>query len=453
MILIDNATLVLPDRVIPRGTVRIDGDRIVEVALPSLEGKEPAPSASLGAEPTVARGEPHIIDGTHKILLPGLVNAHTHLEQTFMRGYSAGRALLDWLKNCIWKLQAAMDADDVRLAVTLGLVEAVRGGATTIVDHHKITWGGGRGRSTHSDVVLEAAERFGVRFVLARAWADRGANAESPAAILADLERLFDAWPGPAGGRIRVANGPLAPWRCSAETLQRTTELARRRGGLNHCHMNETQDEVALALRETGMRPVEWFGSLGLLGPDFQAVHGVWLSDQEIKLLAKNNVTLVHCPAANMLLASGVAPIARLSSSTGRAQGIRLALATDGPASNDGQDMFETMRLAAYLQRVSTLNAQAMAPRQVIDMATQGGAIAPGAKADLVLVDLNAAHIQPVGDVLASLVYNARGSDVDAVIVDGRILVEGKRVLGLDEGALLDECRDRARYLVRRAGL
>jgi 5-methylthioadenosine/S-adenosylhomocysteine deaminase len=154
-----------------------------------------------------------------------------------------------------------------------------------------------------------------------------------------------------------------------------------------------------------------------------------------------------------MLLASGVAPIARLSSSTGRAQGIRLALATDGPASNDGQDMFETMRLAAYLQRVSTLNASALAPRQVIDMATQDGAIAPGAKADLVLVDLNAAHIQPVGDVLASLVYNARGSDVDAVIVDGRILVQGKRVLGLDEGALLDECRDRARRLARRAGL
>lgn len=452
-IIIHNVTLVVPDRVVARGAVRIEGDRITEV----IEGDRLQP----------ADGPAHVIDGTNKVLLPGLINAHTHLEQTFMRGYSAGRALLDWLKNYIWKLQAAMDADDVRLAATLGLVEAMRGGATTIIDHHKITWGAPvvvatSVAPTYSDLVLEAASRLGVRFVLARAWADRGANAESPESILADLERLFARWHGAAEGRIQVANGPLVPWRCSAEALQRATELARRHGALTHCHMNETQDEVAITLREAGVRPVEWFDALGLLGPDFHAVHGVWLSDQEIKLLAKHQATLTHCPAANMILASGAAPIERLRA---RGSGINLALATDGPASNDGQDMFEMMRLAAYLQRVSTMDAQAMPPRAVIDMATRGGwralrpasadggAIAVGAKADLVLVDLNAAHIQPVGDVLASLVYNARGSDVDAVIVDGRVLIEGKRVLGLDEAALLDECRDRARHLARRAGI
>ncbi len=443
-VLIENATLLLPDRVIPRGYVLIEGSRIAAVG----EGTPPSPP--LVSSPL------QTIDATHKVLLPGLVNAHTHLEQTFMRGYSANRSLLDWLRNYIWKLQAAMDVEDVRLATTLGLVEAMRGGATTIIDHHKVPFS-----KRHTDAVLESAEKLGVRLVLARAWADRGANAESPDAIVADLQRLFDEWHGAAEGRIHIANGPLVPWRCSAETLQRTTELARQHGAITHCHMNETQAEVAMTLNETGLRPVEWFASLGILGPDFHAVHGVWLSDQEIKLLAQHRATVTHCPAANMILASGVAPIARLLSRQA-GEGLRLALGTDGPASNDGQDMFETMRLAAYLQRVITLDAQAMPPRAVIEMATRNplpslphrvGEGQGGGPADLVLLDFNAAHIQPVGDVLASIVYNARGSDVDTLIVDGRILIRDGRVLGLDEAALLDECRDRAAHLAKRAGI
>ncbi|MCL6512702.1 MAG: amidohydrolase [Anaerolineae bacterium] len=442
-LLIQNAALVTgsPDRVTPRGYVLIEEDRIAAI------GAGPPP-------PTLAYD--HVLDATHKVLLPGLVNAHTHLEQTFMRGYSANRSLLDWLKNYIWKLQAAMDAEDVRLAITLGLVEAMRGGATTIVDHHKVPFS-----ARHTDVVLEAAQALGVRLVLARAWADRGTNAESPASILADLERLLDEWHGAANGRIHIANGPLVPWRCSPETLRRTTGLARQHGAITHCHMNETQAEVAMTVQETGLRPIEWFASLGLLGPDFHAVHAVWLSDREIELLAEHGATVAHCPAANMILASGVAPITRLlSPQPGRARGVNVALGTDGPASNDGQDMFEMMRLAAYLQRVTTLDAQAMPPGQVIALATVNGAHATGSprfavgdKADLVLLDFDAAHIQPVGDVQASIVYNARGSDVEALIVDGQVLMRDKRVLGLDESALIAECRERAVHLARRAGV
>ncbi len=331
-------------------------------------------------------------------------------------------------------------------------------GATTIIDHHKVPFS-----KRHTDVVLEAAQTLGVRLVLARAWADRGTNAESPDAILDDLTRLFDEWHGAADGRIHIANGPLVPWRCSAETLRRTAELARRHNAITHCHINETQDEVAMTLRETGLRPIEWFDSLGILGmagANFHAVHGVWLSDQEIKLLARHGATVTHCPAANMILASGVAPIYSLSrqAGEGRGEGIRLALGTDGPASNDGQDMFEMMRLAAYMQRVSTLDAQAMSPREVIGMATQNPHPNPfpkgeGVRADLILLDFNAAHIQPVGDVLASIVYNCRGSDVDTLIVDGRIILRDKKFVDIDEMALLDECRDRAKHLARRAGV
>jgi 5-methylthioadenosine/S-adenosylhomocysteine deaminase len=444
---IKNATLVLPDAVIPRGYMLIDGDRIGAL------GPGDPPHELINQSLISNLQYPHFLDATNKLVLPGLVNAHTHLEQTFMRGYAANRSLLDWLKNYIWKLQAAMTLDDIRLACLLGMVEALRGGATTVVHHYKLPFS-----AAHSNVVLETAEKLGLRLVLARAWADRGTNAESTDAILADLEHLFGDWHGAADGRIHIANGPLAPWRCSAETLLRATELARRHGAITHCHMNETQDEVAMTLKDESLRPIEWFDALGLLGEDFHAVHGVWLSDRECELLAQRGATVAHCPAANMILASGVAPVAKLLKA-----GVNVALATDGPASNDGQDMIETMRLAAYLARVSTLDPQALSPRQAIDMATvhgakalrqvEIGALAVGAKADLVLLDLEAAHIQPVGDPLASVVYNARGSDVDTVIVNGRILIQDRQVIGLDEAALLGECRERAAHLARRAGL
>jgi 5-methylthioadenosine/S-adenosylhomocysteine deaminase len=435
-ILIHNAAIVEPARITPSGWLLIDGERIAQIG-------EGSPSHHVIPSPD------QTIDAAHKVVLHGFTNAHTHLEQTFMRGYSANKSLLHWLKNYIWKLQGAMDVEDVRLATTLGMIEAMRGGATTIIDHHKVPF-----TKQHTDVVLQTAEQLGVRLVLARAWADRGTNAESPNVILDDLHRLFNEWHGAANGRIHIANGPLVPWRCSAETLQRTTELARKHNAITHCHMNETQDEVAMTLKDAGLRPIEWFDSLGLIDDHFHAVHGVWLSDQEIKVLKKHNAQVTHCPAANMILASGVAPITRLLR-----DGVRVALATDGPASNDGQDMFEMMRLAAYLQRVSTMDAQAMPPMQVIEMATgphldppplNGGGLGGG---DLIIVDMNAAHIQPVGDVAASLVYNARGSDVDTLIVAGRILIQSKQVLGLDEAALLDECRDRAKHLAKRAGV
>ena len=185
-LLIHNATLVLPDRVVPRGYVVVEGDIIAQIG----DGSPPHQLIAASA---------HLLDASHKVLLPGLVNAHTHLEQTFMRGYSANRSLLNWLKNYIWKLQAAMDVDDVRLATTLGLIEAMRGGATTIIDHHKVPFS-----TRHTDVVLEAAEALGVRLILARAWADRGTNAESPDAIITDLTRLFGEWHGAANGRLRI---------------------------------------------------------------------------------------------------------------------------------------------------------------------------------------------------------------------------------------------------------
>lgn len=445
-LILKNLALALPDSIIARGYLMVDGNRI------SAIGAGDPPQTLISHALVATLQYPQIVDARNKLAIPGLVNAHTHLEQTFMRGFSANRSLLEWLRNYIWKLQGAMSLDDIRLACSLGMVEAVRGGATTIVQHFKLPL-----TPEHSDVVLQAAQSLGVRLVLARGWADQGQNAESGESIMADLRRLFASWHGAADGRIHIANGPLAPWRCSAELLMRTTELARAHAAVTHCHMNETRDEVNLTLRDTQMRPIEWFATLGLLGDDFHAVHGVWLSKRERDLLAQHGATVTHCPAANMILASGIAPIATLIR-----QGVNVALASDGPASNDGQDMVEMMRLAAYLARVSTLDPQAASPRQVLDMATVNGARAlkskvgrleVGAPADIVLLDMNAAHIQPIGNLLSSLIYNARGSDVDTVFVNGRIVLADKQVVGLDEEALLNECRERAVALAARAGI
>lgn len=471
---LEASLLVLPDRVVARGCILIEGDRIAaieqgagdrrqESGVESQESgvrsqksevrSQESEYAIRTAEHALPVPQSKIQNPKSTIVLPGLINAHTHLEQTFMRGYSANRSLLDWLRNCIWKLQAAMTVEDVRLACMLGMIEALRGGATTVIHHFKLPV-----TPRHTEAVLQAAEQIGIRLVLARAWNDRGANAESPDDIVADFDRLYAEWHGAANGRITIANGPITPWRCSAQTLRRTVELARRHRALTVCHMNETRDEVAMTLQETGRRPVEWFDDLGVLGPDFHAIHGVWLSDAERELLARRGATVAHCPAANMILASGVAPVTQLLR-----DGVNVALGTDGPASNDGQDMIEMMRLAAYLARVTTLDPRAISPRQAVELATVNGAIAlgdaslgrlmTGAKADLVMLDLNAAHIQPIGDPLSAVVYNARGSDVDTVIVDGRALIADKRVLVLDEAALLDECRDRAAHLARRAGV
>ncbi len=422
--LIQNCALLLPDRVAPRGWLLIDGARIADLG----EGDPP---------PELSAAQRLLADG--QALLPGFTNAHTHLEQTFMRGFASGRPLLEWLRNYIWKLQAAMDEGDVRLAVTLGMVEALRGGATHIVQHHKV----GYARET-----LALAEQFGVRLTLARAWADVGTEAEPAARILAELRDLFAEWHGKGNGRIRIANGPLAPWRCSADTLRRSVSLARQYGAFTHCHMNETQREVALTLQQHHLRPIEWFDALGILEEDFQAVHCVWLSDGEAKRLIESRATVVHCPAANMILASGCAPIARL-----RRNGARIALATDGPASNDGQDMFEMMHLATLLQRVHTLDPQALSPRDALQMAWGTHALRVGAPADLVLVRVGSARIQPVHDWHSALVHNIRQCDVATVIVDGRMLIREGCVQFLDEAALLEECRARARHLARRAGL
>ena len=343
-----------------------------------------------------------------------------------------------------------MTPEDMYVASLLGLVENLRCGATSVNQHHKLP------HPAHTDATLKAAQKVGLRFQLARGWVDMGAGAESPDALIAEMERLHSQWHGAGEGRITLSFGPLAPWRCSDDTMRRTLAQARIWDVPTHIHVAETQDEIDLMQERTGLRHIEWLHSLDALGPDVQLVHCVHLSPAEIDLMAASGAVVVHCPTSNMYLASGIAPIPRLVR-----RGIPVALGTDGSASHNSQDLLETMKMAILLAKVGSGDPTALVPMDVLRMATQTGGlvmrrgdlgrITPGGRADLTLVDLNKPHVMPVYDAASALVYNCNGPDVHTVIVDGHILLDGGRVTMLDEAALLDACRQAAQGLWRRA--
>jgi 5-methylthioadenosine/S-adenosylhomocysteine deaminase len=443
-ILIRDGAVLTPEGWLDPGYVWISGETIRTVGPTSeLQEWQSADGRSQMAHGKwqMAMQNSQIIHAPHMAILPGLVNGHTHFSQTFMRGLAGGRPLLPWLREEIWPLQAAMSVEELRLAALLGLVENLRCGNTRVVNHHKVAT-----TRAHTDAVCQSALEIGLHVTLARSWADRGAKAEAPEAIVADLERLFQQWHGSARSPITIANGPLVPWRCSAQTLQVTHDLARRYGSFTHIHISETREEVQMTVEETGLRPVRWLHTLGLLGADSQIVHAVWVEDDELDLLAARAAPVVFCPVANAVLGSGVAPVVKMLR-----RGIDVRLGSDGPASNDTQDLFEGVKLAISLARTATLDPTALSPTQVLRLATGGRTLAPGEPADVILVDLNTPRHQPVHDIDSALALCTHGSDVDTVIVAGRLLMRGKRVLVLDEVALLAECRAAVSGLRRRA--
>lgn len=423
----------------------------------AIEGERIAALAAGDAPPEWRARAGRTIDARHMAVLPGLVNGHTHLSQTFMRGLADGRPLLRWLKEVIWPLQAAMTADDLYVAALLGLAENLRCGATTVVQHHKLP-----GRE-HVEAVIRAAEQIGIRLVLARGWVDLGPSAEPLERILADLEWLHGLLR--AAGRperIRLASGPLVPWRCSDGALRETTALVRSWGAGTHIHVAETQDEIEMLLRRCGRRHIEWLADLDLLGPDMQLVHAVHVSDAELDLIARSGATIVHCPTSNMYLASGAAPVCQMLE-----RGIAVALGTDGSGSNHSQDLLECAKIAALLAKHAAGNAQALLPEDVLAMLTTAGArlwdraadkagwgrLGVGAPADITIVNLDNVRCQPVHSAASALVYNASGADIHTVIVGGEVLVDAGRLTTVDEAALRDEARRAAHGLLRRAGV
>jgi 5-methylthioadenosine/S-adenosylhomocysteine deaminase len=446
-LLIHNATILPCDdstrTVIPHGYVFMREDRIVAV------GSADAPEAF--------RGEAReMIDAHGNAVIPGLINAHTHLFQTFMRGLADDKPLLRWLEAAIWPGAIAMTAEDFYLAALIGFVENLKCGATSVLSQHYI-----QTSTRNMDSVAEAAKKSGIRARVARGYADRDPYhprlQESPETTVRETERLAKQWN--SSERIRIEFGPLIPWGCRADALQNVTRLAREWDVGVHIHLSETRDEVEMTRRETGMPPARWLHSLGVLDERWQLVHCVWLEEDEMDLIAGAGSTIVHCPVSNMYLASGIPRVVEW-----RKRNIPIALATDGPGSNNSQDMLEVLKFTACLQKVSTLDATALVPEDVLQMAFAGGAsamglrgqigrLAPGALADIAIVNLQREHISPVYSPQSALVYNANGGDVDTVIVGGQVVVREGRATEIDEANLVADCQRAAEAMWKRAGI
>jgi cytosine/adenosine deaminase-related metal-dependent hydrolase len=392
------------------------------------------------------------LDCTGLILLPGLIQAHIHLCQTLFRGFADDLALEDWLSRRIWPLEAAHTPDSVYWSAMLGSAELLLGGTTAILDMETV-------RHTHA--AFQALREIGLRATVGKCLMDAPTNPdglrESTDQALQEAMDLCTRWHGAEGGRLRYCFAPRFAPSCTGPLLRAVSDAAERTGAMIHTHAAETPVELELVKRATGRDEIAYLDSVGIAGPRAALAHCVWVDRDGVRELARAGTNVVHCPSSNLKLGSGVAPIPEML-----AAGCRVALGADGAPCNNRLDGFEEMRLAALIQK-PRLGPDALPAAAVLELATLGGAralglereigsIEVGKRADLVALDLSGPHGQPADAEIASrLVYAARAADVRHVLVDGRLVVRGGRLLTADLSEIRDKSNAAARRLVRAA--
>ena len=394
--------------------------------------------------PDVGGGDA-VLDASGGLVAPGLVNAHTHVAMTLLRGYADDKPLEAWLREDVWPVEAELEAADVRAGTELGVLEMIRSGTTAFADMYFH-------EAEVADVVAEAGVRARLGYGMITVGKDDEAEKE------AELERsvgFATEHDGRADGRVRTAVMPHSLYTVDAAYLEAARDAAREAGLPLHYHAAETATEVEDVREQHGARVVEAADELGLLGEDVFVAHGVHLSDAEIGRLAETGTGVIHCPASNLKLASGTARVQAMLDA-----GVTVGLGTDGAASNNDLDLFDEVRDAAMVGKIAADDAKAVDARSAVGLATEGsakaaglasGRVEAGAAADLIVVDLEAAHLTPVHDPVSHLAYAVRGSDVRHTVCDGAVLMRDREVLTMDEAAVLERAADRAEALVARA--
>ena len=372
------------------------------------------------------------IDRPHSVLMPGLVNTHTHAAMSLLRGIADDRPLMEWLQKYIFPAEAKnVSPSFVRDGTNLAMAEMIRSGTTTFADMYYF-----------EDDVARAVDKAGMRAVLGETWIDFPVpDNKTHEEASAYTKRFLEAWKGHR--RVTAAIAPHAPYTCSAKTFQDARTLADAYGAPLLTHLSETQDEQKTIREKYGSTPARWLDKIGFLGPRLLVAHGVWLSDDDMKLLVQRKVAVSHNPESNMKLGSGIAPVAKAA-----AAGVVVGLGTDGPAgSNNDFDMFEAMDFAGKLAKVAGLDPTVLPARDLVRMATLDGArclglekrigsIEVGKDADLIAVDLTAERVRPMYDLASTVVYAAKASDVSLTMVAGRVLFDGHTVKTIDEAAV-----------------
>lgn len=387
---------------------------------------------------------PRTIDARGELVMPGLINGHAHAAMSLFRGLGSDLNLNDWLQNYIFPAEARnVTPDFVEWGTRLGILEMLRGGITTYADMYYF-----------EDNVARVTKDAGMRGVLGETFIDFPApDNKSVPQMLAYTENYIKHWQGDS--LITPAVAPHSIYTCSAKTLQSAAALARKYHVPILIHLSETLPENEQSRAKYGLSPTAYLESIGVLGPDITAAHCVWVDTADMALLARRNVGCVTNPSSNMKLASGTSPVVDLI-----AADVPEGLGTDGAASNNDLDMFEEMDLAAKQQKLARMDPRALPAEQVVAMATIGGARAlhmekeigsleVGKKADVILVRTDAPHDAPQyamqDSVYSQLVYALKASDVDSVIVGGRLVMDHRRMLTLDEPAILAHAREYAK--------
>ncbi len=419
------------DLLIVGGTVvTMDGERriIENSAVGIVDGKielvvERRSAAGVRAKRT--------INAAGKVIIPGLINTHTHVPMTLFRGISDDLDLNDWLTKYIFPAEAKnVDEQFVRAGTRLGLAEMIRGGTTTYCDMYYF-----------EDAIAEETKKAGVRGVLGETIIQFPvADNKTPAEAIAYTERFIKRWQNDP--LIVPAAAPHAPYTVSTADLQKIREQSDRLKSLVVTHVAETKKERDDILAQYGKTPVEYLDSIGFLSDRTIAAHSVWLTDNEIDIYKRVGVGSAHCPQSNMKLASGVAPVPAMLS-----KDVAVGLGTDGAASNNDLDMWEEMDSAAKLHKLISNDPKTLPAEQAFEMATIRGAralhlekligsIEPGKRADIVIVDFDSLNQTPFYNIYSHLVYATKAADVRTVIINGRIVMQDRRLLTLDESAI-----------------
>ncbi|PMB74752.1 N-ethylammeline chlorohydrolase [Candidatus Bathyarchaeota archaeon] len=381
------------------------------------------------------------VDGRGKVALPGLINAHTHVPMTLFRGLAEDQPLEKWLKETIWPLEAKLKPDDVYAGALLGCLEMIKSGTTCFADMY-----------FHENMVAKAVAESGLRGTLAEGIIETGKSGlgEEMFSRSVDFVKNFNGY---AFGRVKAMLGPHAAYSCGKNLLLKVREKALELNVGVHLHLAESK----AMLKETqNQSEVAFLDKLGFFDGHTLAAHCINLSRRDMQTLYRRGVNVVHVPVANMKLGLEAAKIKDLAG-----LGVNVCLGTDGPASNNTLDMFETMKFAALLQKHTYHDPAIFSAYEVLKMATINGAKAlsladaigsleVGKMADIILIDLNRPHLKPLHDIFSSVVYSARGGDVDTVIVDGKVLMKNRILETLDEAGVMKKAEKVASDILSR---
>ncbi|ACK42211.1 MULTISPECIES: amidohydrolase [Dictyoglomus] len=383
----------------------------------------------------------YVIEGKNKIALPGLVNTHTHLAMTLFRGFADDLPLKEWLEEKIWPQEAKLTAEDVYWGSLLGICEMIKGGTIAFADMYFFM-----------DEVAKAVSESGVKASLSVGMIGVSGNENE---ILNRGVNFAQNWHNAENGRIKVMLAPHAPYTCPPSFLEKVINKAVEMNLSIHTHLSETYLEVENIKNIYGLTPVRLMDRIGLFNVPVLAAHCVFVDDEEIEILSEKGVGVAHNPQSNLKLASGVAPVKKMVEKR-----VKIGLGTDGPASNNNLDLWEEIRLVATLHKGVEKDPVCIPAKEALNMATKNGMeilgfensgiIKEGYKADLILVNINKPHFYPRHNLISHLVYSALSSDVDTVIVDGKVLMEKRELKILDEEKIMFEAEKRAFDLIKK---